>query len=136
MGEVEFVDVNHCITTEDDFEFVNKDLWNQQRKEDSSLTGIHTTQRWHLNRTHLEKRYDWRDSTKRKITSPTETDSRKRDPLKLFFGHDKWHQIGKKNCTPQIVARKITTSLDCIISPSANSTTQRKKVKKVNYEGL
>jgi len=28
-GEVEFLDVNHCVTTEDDFDFVTKDCPNE-----------------------------------------------------------------------------------------------------------
>jgi len=35
-GEVEFLDVNHCVTVEDDFGFVTKDFVNPQRREGNS----------------------------------------------------------------------------------------------------
>ena len=44
-GDVEFLDVIHCITGEDDLGFVTKDFVNQQRKEGSSITGNNTTLR-------------------------------------------------------------------------------------------
>jgi len=35
-GKVEFLDVNHCVTIEDDFGFVTKDFVNPQRREGNS----------------------------------------------------------------------------------------------------
>jgi len=43
-GEVEFLDVNHFITTDDDFGFVTKDFVKPQQMEDRSLAENHTTQ--------------------------------------------------------------------------------------------
>jgi len=54
-GEIEFLDVNHCITTDDDFGFVAKEFVKPTAVEGSSLTENNTIQRQHSSQSYLEK---------------------------------------------------------------------------------
>ena len=54
-GEVEFLDVNHYITTDDNFGIVTTDFVKVTQREGSLLTENHTTQSQHSNLSYLKQ---------------------------------------------------------------------------------
>ena len=67
---MEFLDVNRCITIEDDIGFVTKDVVKPTAEEKQFINGNHTAWKRHSSQTYLEKQKDCGVSTKEKtITS-------------------------------------------------------------------
>ena len=66
-AEVEFLDVNHCVTIEDDFGFVTKDFVKPTAEGRHFINGNSHHRKRHSSQSCLEKLLDWCASTKEKM---------------------------------------------------------------------
>ena len=70
-GEVEFLDVNHCVTIEDDFGFVTKDFVKPTVEGRQFINGNSHHPQTTFKSICLEKLLDWGASTKEKMITST-----------------------------------------------------------------
>ena len=89
-GEVGFLDVNHCITTDDDFGFVTKDFVKPTAEGRQFINGkSHHPQSTFKSILFGEAiRLKTSEPKERRLPLQLKPTQRKSDPLKLPFGHD------------------------------------------------